>query len=104
MEISLQDLKELMSSSRESARNFVPGEHVFIRTGTYYLTGKVLQENGQFLHLTDAAWIPDTGRFMNALQTGTFAEVEPVTGIVRVGLGTIVDVFEWRHPLPREQI
>lgn len=104
MEISLQDLKDLLASPTMAAPNFVPGECVFIRTVTYHLVGKVLQQHGQFLHLTDAAWIADSGRFMNALKTGQLAEVEPVDGIVRVGLGSIVDVFEWRHPLPREQV
>ena len=38
-----------------------------------------------------------------AIEDGVLNEVEPVTGRVRVNIGSIIDVYEWRHPLPREQ-
>jgi len=44
-------------------------------------------------------------RFYNALKDGfeSGAEIEPVTGICAVSVGSIVDVFEWRHELPKIQ-
>jgi len=60
-------------------------------------------EKGGFLILTDAAWIADSGRFMQAIETGELGEVEPVTVPVRVNIASIIDVYHWKHPLPREQ-
>ena len=53
--------------------------------------------------LDDAAWIADTGRFYNALKDGTLSEVEPFIGPVSINRGSIVDVTEWKHALPRTQ-
>jgi len=80
------------------------GEAVFIRTVTMYHTGKVVAVSDTFVTLSDAAWVADTGRFSDALKTGKLSEVEPVEGLVRVSLGAVVDIFEWNHDLPREQI
>ena len=79
------------------------GENVFIRTVTMYHTGKVVAVNDKFIVLEDAAWVADTGRFSDALKTGKLSEVEPVEGLVRVSLGAVVDIFEWKHELPRVQ-
>jgi hypothetical protein len=80
------------------------GKSVFIRTVTMYHTGRIVAIDGGFLVLEDAAWVADTGRFSDALKTGELSEVEPVEGLVRVSLGAVVDIFEWNHDLPREQI
>jgi hypothetical protein len=87
---------------------FSIGEKVFIRTVTHYLTGEITNISETiaglgFLELKDAAWIADTGRFMNAIENGALDEVEPVTCPVRVNIGSIIDVYEWRHELPRKQ-
>jgi hypothetical protein len=84
-------------------KDFVIGESVFIRTATYHQTGRVVGVSKLFVFLEDAAWVADSGRFSDALRTGMLSEVEPAEGIVRVALGSIVDVYEWRHPLPRKQ-
>jgi hypothetical protein len=52
--------------------------------------------------LDDAAWIADTGRFAEALETGQFSEIEPYPGTCYVAVGAIVDLSEWPHQLPRE--
>jgi hypothetical protein len=80
---------------------FWVGKSYLIRTVTMCLTGRVVGVVGQFLVITEAAWIADTGRFNVALAKGTLDEVEPATGNVFVGLGSIVDVYEWNHPLLR---
>ena len=88
---------------------FAEGEKVLIRTVTNYLVGEVVSiqavgEN-QFVVLKDASWVADMKRFYNCLKDG-FAkdsEIEPVTGICAVNVGSIVDVFQWLHALPTEQ-
>lgn len=78
------------------------GKAYFIRTVTMYLTGKLIKLTPQELVLEDAAWIADTGRFSEAMKTGKFSEVEPFTGPVIVGRGSVIDAQEWSLVLPRE--
>jgi hypothetical protein len=78
------------------------GQKLFIRTVTYHMTGKVVKRMGAFIQLEDAAWIADSGRFSNALKTGSLDEVEPV-GTMWVNLSSVVDFFPWKHKLPTDQ-
>ena len=80
---------------------FVVGQAYLIRTVTMCLTGRVIGVVGQFLIISEAAWIADTGRFNECLSKGTASEVEPANGNVFVGLGGIIDVYEWPHSLLR---
>jgi hypothetical protein len=78
------------------------GKSFFFRTVTYHLVGKAEKVIGQFLELSTASWIADSGRFMNAIKDGRLSEVEPV-GQAFLNLNTITDFFPWRHRLPTEQ-
>jgi hypothetical protein len=78
------------------------GQSVIVRTVTLHYTGKLAARSGGYLTLADAAWIADTGRWAEALRTGTLSEVEPYPGTCYVAEGAIVDVSPWNHPLPRE--
>lgn len=82
---------------------FEIGKAYFIRTVTYHLTGRVERIVNGFLILSDAAWIADSGRFMQAINEGRLSEVEPVDGLVRVNIASITDAFDWKHELPRTQ-
>lgn len=83
---------------------FTVGEKVFLQTVTYHFTGKIKAIGGGFITLSEAAWVADSGRFMQALEKGKLGEVEPVVlGDVRIAVGSVVGVFEWHHELPREQ-
>ncbi len=69
------------------------GENVFIRTVTYHYTGKVIGVDGDLIHLKDAAWIADSGRFNEALKdTGNIKEAEPYHNDVSVSIGAICDI------------
>ena len=81
---------------------FEIGEKYFIRTVTYFATGKVKRITGSFLELEDAAWIADTGRFNAAIAKGTLSEVEPVEVPMYINISSITDAFLWKHKLPRE--
>jgi hypothetical protein len=70
---------------------------------TLYYTGRVVAKDTSEVVLSEAAWIADTGRFADALSKGTLNEVEPFPGLVSINRGAIVDVSEWKHPLPRAQ-
>jgi hypothetical protein len=76
---------------------------VLIRTVTNYFVGELVDspEPG-FWALKHASWVPETGRFSQALRTGQFAEVEPYPpdDIVLVSAGAIVDISPFNHGLP----
>ena len=99
----LKLIEAILESKCDADSAFVIGEKVFIRTVTYHLTGRIVKIVGKFLTLADAAWIADDGRFMDCIQNGKLNEVEPVKCEVRVNLGSIIDVYEWAHDLPRCQ-
>lgn len=79
------------------------GSNVFVRTVTHHFTGRLTAADEHFLLLDDAAWIADDGRFADCLATGSCLEVEPYPGSCLVAIGSLVDVSEWRHELPRKQ-
>ncbi len=76
------------------------GKAFFFRTVTYHMTGRVKRIIGNILVLTDAAWIADSGRFMDCIKSGKLNEVEPV-GNAYLNLSTCVDFFDWKHDLPK---
>ena len=78
------------------------GEKYFFRTVTYHMTGRVKKVIGSIVELENAAWIADSGRFMDAIKKGTLNEVEPV-GRAYLNINTVVDFFPWKHPLPEVQ-
>ncbi len=82
---------------------FEVGKSYFIRTVTYHWTGKVVMIVGKFLVLDSAAWIADSGRFMQAIKNGTLSEVEPVGDGVLVNIDSITDTIPWVHALPMDQ-
>ena len=79
------------------------GQNYLIRTVTMIQTGRLVSVSSQELVLEDAAWIPDTGRFADALQSCKFGEVEPFPqGPVIIGRGAVIDAVQIIS-LPRAQ-
>jgi hypothetical protein len=71
------------------------GQHYLIRTVTMIDTGRLVAVTPHELVLEDAAWIADTGRFAQALQSESFSEVEPFPdGRLIIGRGAIVDAVQ----------
>lgn len=102
---TFDNIKELLTEDEKtdiSNLQDFSGKKVFIRTVTYFLVGKVKKVSGNLFELSDASWVADTGRFMNAIKNGTLDEVEPV-GQVWVNTNTIVDMYIWKHDLPKDQ-
>lgn len=77
------------------------GDCVLIRTVTMMQVGRIVAIYPGEIVLDEAAWVADSGRFSAALETGVLEEVEVVRGPVIVGRGAIVDVYQWRHQLPK---
>jgi len=96
-----EQLGEDIIEDVESYKDLV-GKQYFFRGVTYHSVGKVDKIVGKFLQLSSASWIPDSGRFMQAMKTGIFKEVEPV-GLMYVNIDAVVDFFPAKYKLPQEQ-
>ena len=99
--MELKDLLKLVEilEPKNSAANtdcpWVVGKKYCIRTVTMHLTGELVSVGHQELVLKDAAWIPDSGRFNEAVRDiSKCNEVEPFAAPVIVGRGSIVDATE----------
>ena len=80
------------------------GEKYLIRTVTMVLTGRLKEVYGQELVLEEAAWIADTGRFMQATKEGGFDEVEPWDADeIIIGRGSVIDAGVVSFDLPKKQ-
>ena len=98
-------LLELLKSKLGTESKELPfkiGEQYYIRTVTHHQTGRVREIVGKFILLEEAAWIADSGRFMNAILEGKLDEVEPVKECI-VNTDSIIDAFIWAHALPTKQ-
>lgn len=102
----LKLIKAILEEECSTSSNDLPfkvGDKVFIRTVTHYQVGRVDKITGKFITLGDAAWVADSGRFMDAIKDGTLSEVEPIFVPYIINTDSIVDCVEWHHDLPREQ-
>ena len=92
---------ELMKSVETSF--WVPGENYFIRTVTMHNVGELVSINDNEVHLRQASWIADSGRFHDALKTGKFEEIEPFVEDIIINRRAIIDATRFNHALPRIQ-
>ena len=101
--LTYKELKEVANlfgdKSKSNNHPFHIGRNYFIRTVTMIFIGKLEQVLDNELILSTAAWIPDTGRFMNFLKDGEKAvnEIEPFQNDVIIGRGSIIDATIWNH-------
>ena len=88
-----RDLAKLFGSATPTTHEFWKiGEPYLIRTVTMIDTGILVAVTEHEIILRDAAWIADTGRFSQALESCDFAEVEPFPdGLVAIGRGAIIE-------------
>jgi len=92
-----------VQSKNQDDSHWKIGKNYFIRTVTFYYTGKLIKVTGKELVLEDAAWIADTGRFSTALKEGELTEVEPYQdGELIIGRGAIIDASIWNNIVPRD--
>jgi len=86
------------------AYDYLLNRSVMITTVTMIYTGKLVAIFPGELHLAEAAWIADTGRFSQAVKSAGFNEVEPFDDEVRVvGRGAIIGAGPLGEKHPRSQ-
>ena len=92
------------SKGAEATNPYVIGTNYFIRTVTHHYTGELVNVYEHELVLKNAAWIPDDGRFTQAVEKGEFLEAEPYPAerLVIINRGALLDVSEI-PVLPRSQ-
>lgn len=78
---------------------FKVGDKLFIRTVTFHVIGKIEEIEGDWVRLSDASWVADSGRFSAAIAAGNLTELEYL-GDGYVNLATATDIYPWLHDLP----
>lgn len=102
-EALLELVCELMKEKKSDycqEQPFEIGKAYFIRTVTYHFIGKVEKIIGDFLILSEASWVADSGRFHEALEKGDLSEVEYMDQAF-VNIKTITDATIWKNKTPR---
>lgn len=101
----VKHIQSLLKGGEASQSPYKIGEKYFIRTVTHYYTGLLTRVTPRELVLREAAWIADSGRFMDAIEKGSLNEVEPFPADedVIIGRGSVIDSVRWKHVLPRAQ-
>lgn len=90
------------STILDSSTPYEVGKSFLIRTVTLYYVGKLQKEFPAELVLSEASWIPDTGRYGECLKNGKFNEVEKIPDHVIIPKSGIIDLVPWAHNLPTE--
>ena len=103
MELTLQEIKELLTGNTVKEIPVLTGKSYFFRTVTYHTTGKVLRVEKGFVVVNNAAWIADSGRWADSVVKNEYEEVEiyPDNKEVYINIDSIVDYHEV-DKLPRE--
>jgi len=106
-ELTLGQINQIKSlfgvSCGQENHPYKVGEKYLIRTVTHYYIGQLKQVFQNELLLSSASWIPDTGRYYDAIKTGSLNEVEPIIGDAIIGRGAIIECVRWNHDIPQEQ-
>lgn len=114
MKKEIQEIQKLLSKLSENNQSlqlqieqpeipFQIGKSYLIRTVTLYYTGRIKDIKGKFIQLEEAAWIPDTGRWKEATENGTFNEIEPFANDPWINTDSTIDFQEITYKLPTNQ-
>lgn len=97
----LKSLLDLLDDNGHGSAShpFEVGSAYMLRTVTYHMVGRVTKIDGSWLTLDDAAWIADSGRYSQFLETGNANEVEPV-GRCYLNIDSLTDAQPWKGKLP----
>lgn len=70
------------------------GKIYAFRTVTMIYTGRLENVSDQEFYVTDAAWIPETERYMDFADTGAHKEAEPYKRPIIINRGALLDATE----------
>jgi len=94
--------KALKKEEQKNDSHWEIGENYLIRTVTMIDLGKLEKVTDNELVLSNASWIPDTGRFNQMLKEGDFKEVEMFNkkNVMIINRKSIIDAQKVDFPLP----
>lgn len=99
----VRELQSMIAPKQPTSHPYKIGENYLIRTVTMIDTGRLVAVTDGELVLEEACWIADTGRWMQALRSCEFSEVEPFPeGEVIINRGSVIDAVKIPS-LPRSQ-
>ena len=102
-----RELSALFGGGAQSLQShpFEIGKNYIVRTVTMIYTGRLVAVHPNELVLVNAAWIPETERYMDFVATGKVKECEPYPEgkHVPIGRGGMMDAVILDAPLPRSQ-
>jgi hypothetical protein len=96
-------IKAILNSEQETEGGQKDSNLTFLEIGKPYLfrsvtmiyTGRLQKVSAQEFLITEAAWIPDTERWMDAVTKSAFKEIEPYgSKPVVLSRGAMLDVVE----------
>ena len=91
-------------ASAPASSAYKVGEKRMFRTVTHIITGEIAEIHADGVIVEQAAWIADTGRYTQAVATGSFNEVEPYPDGARVVVNTAAMIDSCTiNALPRVQ-
>ena len=86
---------------------FEIGKNYFIRTATSYFVGNLKNICKDYIILSQASYIGNTGKFSDALREGLEkvgnSEIEPYVNDVIINKGAMVDATIYNHKLPKNK-
>ena len=100
LELAVQDsVKTNEECALEAGKNY------FIRTVSFFYTGKVREIKGNFVILDDVACILDTGRLSESIKEGKLeelstSEIEPLPNGTGINIAGITDFSPFGFELP----
>lgn len=103
--VTKKAISKKVVKKEKASHPFQIGKMYIVRTVTMYILGRIVDVFEQELVLQECSWIPDTGRWSNALNTGDLNEIEPyIQGEpVIIGRGSLIDCQVWKHD-PKLQV
>lgn len=78
------------------------GKQYFVQTVTYFYLGQLSAEYGDTIVLSNASWIPDTGRYNEFISGQEPKEVEPCKNPVIIHKGALLSATLWEGTLPNK--
>lgn len=109
MELDKNKGDGIQQSSKKKSNNSLieVGKSYLFRTVTHIELGEVDTIDGDLVKIINASWIPDTGRYHDALKNGIESqlnsEIEPYPEFSIINLGSLINISPYNHPLPTEQ-
>lgn len=92
----LQGMMEKISGREKAAYSYPLGSPVIVRTVTMIFVGILSEVTRADLVLTEASWIPETGRWNEMVARGDCKEIEPYQpGPVWINRAALVDFCLW---------